>query len=133
MVFTSAEVRAALIAPTYHILLGVDDTEEVFSNIRIVETAGANSIARQSRPPSTAGSEFVSASFIWNDVAHDELKSQREMERECGIAKREDVENVVRSIQSSAQQRGERIPDDNEARAMATLARTTRAIISESK
>jgi hypothetical protein len=55
------------------------------------------------------------------------------MERECGIAKREDVENVVRSIQSSAQQRGERIPDDNEARAMATLARTARAIVSESK
>jgi hypothetical protein len=92
MVFTSAEVRAALIAPTYHILLGVDDTEEVFSNIRIVETAGAYSITRQSCPPGTTGSGFVSASFIWNDVAHDELKSQREMERECGIAKREDVE-----------------------------------------
>jgi hypothetical protein len=124
---TSAEVRAALVASTYYILLVLDDTEEVSSHIRILSETGISAIANKSRPKVTFGSDYPSLPVIWDGLAHNELDLQSTMKDECRIAIREDVNRVMNQIQDSAQQR-----DGPVARAVAALARVSRDIHSES-
>jgi hypothetical protein len=124
---TSAKVRAALVVSTYHILLVLDDTEEVSSHIRVLSETGNSAIANKSRPKVTIVSGFPSPPVIWDGLAHNELDHQSTMKDECRIAIREDANRVMNQIQDSAQQR-----DGPVARAMAALARVSRDIPSES-
>ncbi|KAH3999820.1 hypothetical protein HBI25_123340 [Parastagonospora nodorum] len=100
---------AALIAPSYHITVKALDDKSYFSNVRAVEQAMPDLLAHQHRLPHTVFSDYIYRVRL--------LKLS-----EAAAENEDETINAARDIRNLARQRGERVPSDKEARAMACLS-----------
>jgi hypothetical protein len=127
---------AALIAPTYHIVVKVTDPSSYsfyFTHIRAIDNATEVPLARVHRSISTAINDWKYENLQWNSTDPNRglcvrfrMKCEEEREREW-----EDKEKA-RDIQDLAKQNGERMPDKREALAMACMIKVARRAVGKS-
>jgi signal transduction histidine kinase len=109
MVSIPGEVAgAALIAPSYHITVKALDDKSYFSNVRAVEQAITHLLAHQYRLPHTVISDYIYRVRLLKLI-------------EAAAENEDKIINTARDIRNLGRQRGERVPNDKEARAMACI------------
>lgn len=86
---------------------------------------------RRHRSFSTACSDSMHNNFTWNPTSSGiiGLRLQLKLTPENAKIEEAELDMAVHDIRSLAEQRGERVPDKKEVRAMAMLARTTTGVI----
>lgn len=125
---------AALIASIYNISIKVLDDGTLYANISAIAEAGSGLAQRTHRSFGTAYSDFVHGYFTWNPSSNCTagLNLGLRLPSEYEAINEAELDLNVREIQNLAEQKGERVPDKREARAMARLARSGRTVVRES-
>jgi hypothetical protein len=126
---------AALIASTYHIIITVlppSSSSHYHTHTYAIDDPAEDLRTRQHRSFRAATNDWKHKHFTWDSTDSDRglnvsLRRICELERE-----RDEEDKTARDIRNLAQQKGARVPDKQEALAMAWLGRQGRMVVSKS-
>jgi hypothetical protein len=134
MPFTPADLLgAALIAPVYQTAIQIlyKSNNEYSTNISAIDNSTSPTAPREPRDYHTAINDWLHGHLTWNSDPNRGMKIRPKLRTADEEAHHKTDDAVAQEIRNLAEQKGERVPDKREARAMTYMARLALGLISK--